>query len=308
MRWTWNRLRSAVQSTMSRHGSGQRQRSRRAKARTVRPLVEPLESRSLLAVITALQSGLWSDAATWGEHAPPTAADTAIIPSGASVTLNANPTVAGMTIQAGGRLSFDPSSTHVLSSSGNIEVAGVLQMRPASAALRHELSFVGIVESNFVGGGEAVLASDVGLWVVGDGQLDAVGADKTPWTHLSAAATVGATTITVDDALGWRVGDLISITPTLSPSHNGSNLSWTAYDDRTITAVSGNTITLNAALTYDHPVVNNTWYAEVLNLSRNVKIHGASSTSGRSHIMFTEITQPQELRNIEIYNMGPRKD
>ncbi|HZN37075.1 MAG TPA: G8 domain-containing protein [Pirellulaceae bacterium] len=296
MRWIWNRFYS-------------RAKPRRARARAVRPLVEPLESRSLLAVVTALESGLWSDAATWDGNAPPTAVDTVVIPSGANVTLNANPTVAGMTIQAGGQLTFDPNATRVLSSSGNIEVAGMLQMRPASAAIRHELSFIGIVETNFVGGGEEVLASDVGLWIVGPGQLDAVGADKTPWSHLSAAVSAGATTFTVDDATGWRVGDLISITPTSPPSHSGSNLSWTAYDDRNITAISGNTITISATnpLTYDHPVVNDTWYAEVLNLSRNVKIHGTSSSSGRSHIMFTEITQPQELRNVEIYHMGPRK-
>jgi hypothetical protein len=315
MRWMlnqriWNQLHRALGESLSQLRTQARAPARRAKARTIRPLVEQLESRSLLAVIAASQSGLWSDPSTWGGHAPPAAVDTAVIPLGTNVTLNANPIIAGMTIEEGGQLTFDPSATRVLASSANIEVAGVLQMRPASAAIRHELSFVGVVETNFVGGGEEVLASDVGLWIVGAGQLDAVGADKTPWTHLSAAVTAGATTFTVDDATGWRVGDLISITPTLPPSHSGSNLSWTAYDDRTITAISGNTITISSTtpLTYDHPVVNGTWYAEVLNLSRNVKIHGASSTSGRSHIMFTEVTQPQEIRNVEAYHLGPRKD
>src|SRR5262249_56548326 len=43
-----------------------------------------------------------------------------------------------------------------------------------------------------------------------------------------------------------------------------------------------------------------------LNLSRNVKIHGSST--GRTHIAFTVTTQPQTVRNVEIYNTGPRKD
>src|SRR5262249_46800222 len=78
------------------------------------------------------------------------------------------------------------------------------------------------------------------------------------------------------------------------------------YDERTITAISGSTVTLSSPLTYDHPVVNGTWHAEVLNLSRNVKIHGSST--GRTHIAFTMTTQPQTVRNVEIYNTGPRKD
>ena len=119
----------------------------------------------------------------------------AIVPSSAraeNVTLNTNATVAGVTIQSGGQLTFDPNATRVLSSSANVEVAGgILQMRPASSAVKHELSFININEANFVGGGEVVLASDVGLWITGAGKLDAVGSDKTAWTHLSAGADRG---------------------------------------------------------------------------------------------------------------------
>ena len=85
MRWTRTRSRPVVPTSGSKHG------------RAVRPHLEELEGRVNPSVVTATQSGLWSAASTWGGLAPPGAADTALIGSGISVTLNANPTVAGMT-------------------------------------------------------------------------------------------------------------------------------------------------------------------------------------------------------------------
>ena len=108
MRWTRNRSRSVVPTSRSTH------------ARAIRPNLEELEGRFNPSVVTATQSGLWSAAATWGGLAPPGAADTALIGSGINVTLNANPTVAGVTIDTdqsshgrrksghGGRHAADP--------------------------------------------------------------------------------------------------------------------------------------------------------------------------------------------------------
>ncbi len=157
-----------------------------------------------------------------------------------------------------------------------------------------------------------MLATDVGMWITGDGMLDAIGTSKTPWTNLTGSANVNDTSITVDDATGWQVGDSLVITPTQAPT--AGNASWNGYDERTISSISGNTITLDSALSYDHPEVNNTWTAEVLNLTRNVKIGGTGDGSadpannGRAHLMFLSTNNAQTVKNLELHDMGPRYD
>ena len=77
--------------------------------------------------------------------------------------------------------------------------------------------------------------TDVGLWVVEGGLLDAAGAEKTAWTHLAEAALAGDTTVVVDDATGWEVGDEVVITltePVTVDEH------WLHHDRRT-TASTG---------------------------------------------------------------------
>jgi hypothetical protein len=279
---------------------------------TPRPfLLEALEARSLLTAIT-VGSGPWNDPSVWQSGLIPVAGDDVIISAGHNVTYNdTTPDVlASLTID--GKLAFSPSLTLELKSKGNIQVTdtGELEMRPLSVNQAHTVTFVAVDESKFVGangpaGGMVVVASDVGLWVTGGGILDTIGSEKTSWTNLTGSATAGQTTITVADASGWRVGDAISIAPTIDPTFTNS---WSAYDERTITAVSGNTITLNSALTYAHPMVNNTWTAEVLNLTRNVVIQGTApdTVAHRAHIEFLMTTKAQTMRNVELRYMGPK--
>ncbi len=77
------------------------------------------------------------------------------------------------------------------------------------------------------------------------------------------------------------------------------------FEERTIKAVAGTSITLSSGASRTHPVVNNQWTAEVMNLTRNVRIEG--TTSGKGHI-FIRSTQPQYIKYTAIRNMGARKD
>jgi hypothetical protein len=53
-----------------------------------------------------------------------------------------------------------------------------------------------------------------------------------------------------------------------------------------------------------HPLVDNQWKAEVLNLTRNVMIEGTAR--GRSHV-FLRSTRPQTIKNVALRYMGPRQ-
>jgi hypothetical protein len=220
----------------------------------------------------------------------------------------------GKTIPAGRRLRFDPNvSTTVTVSGGNLIVEGVLEMRPAAPGVVHTLRFTNIREAAFVGGGDVVVASDRGLWVMGAGVLDAQGTPKTPWARVAQAISVGQTTILLDrDPVGWLVGDRVTVVPTETPNVSKH---WTHYDERTITAISGRSITLNSGCSWPHPTVTipadaktgypgATYGAEVLNLTRDVTIEGTSA--GRSHI-FIRSTRPQHISHVAIRHMGPRQ-
>lgn len=205
------------------------------------------------------------------------------------------------------RFRFDPNVSTTVSVSGNVVVEGILEMRPARPGVVHKLRIVKVNEARFVGGPTMEpLRTDPGVWVVGAGKLDLAGTAKLPWARASAGIPAGATTITLDaDPLGWRVGDVVVITPTLPPTDSAF---WKAFDRRRVVGIAGRTITLNQPTQYAHPAVEvapgRVIGAEVLNLSRNVRIQG--TRKGRSHIMIMG-KKPQSLRYVSIRWMGPRK-
>src|SRR5262245_52191163 len=94
--------------------SGQRSTTAGTPSLPFRPRLESLDARIAPAVITAAQSGLWNAGSTWTDGVVPGAGDSAVIGSGNNVTLNTNATIAGVNVQAGGQLTFDPAATRVL--------------------------------------------------------------------------------------------------------------------------------------------------------------------------------------------------
>jgi G8 domain-containing protein len=262
-------------------------------------LVGPMLSKA-----AAQGAALWSKPDTWGTGGIPGRATNVVITK--RVLLDVDATVAGVRIEPGGELIFDPNASRTLESLGNVENRGRLELRPGSPKVIHRLVFIGVREQSFKGGGMSPVASDVGLWTVDGGILDITGSPKLAWTRAAGGIDVGARTITLSsDPSGWRVGDEIVLTPTVSPAILNHSL---AYDTATISAISGRTITLSVATTYAHPAVPVTpdkiLTAEVLNLTRNVRIEGTAS--GRAHV-FCRSTQAQTIRHAAIRYMGPRQ-
>ena len=89
----------------------------------------------------------------------------------------------GFTVPAGESWVFDPEVDTTVTVSANVVVLGQLVMQPASEDVEHVLVFEGVDETAFVGGGMDPVASDVGLWVMGDGQLLIEGEEKTAWGY-----------------------------------------------------------------------------------------------------------------------------
>jgi hypothetical protein len=95
-----------------------------------------------------------------------------------AVTVTGSVQVAGVTVEAGGRLAFDPNGSAELTSTRNVVVNGTLSMRPASSSVVQTIRVAGVDAARIVGGGMDPVDSDVGLWVMGAGQLDLAGTPR----------------------------------------------------------------------------------------------------------------------------------
>ncbi|OQP47369.1 hypothetical protein A4H97_07660 [Niastella yeongjuensis] len=264
----------------------------------------PRQTFALEGSISTVKSGSWSDPGTWGGKLPvPT--DIPLISSGHTVTYDlTTASYAGVAVSSGATLQFDSNKSTTLQSTGNVVVEGKLTMRPSSASVIQKLQFININESKFVGGGMDVLTTDVGLWAMGSGILDLIGTKKTAFVRAAGSVALGATTINLNSSpAGWQVEDEISIAPTESPTVGNAYLS--GFDERTIKSISGSSITLSAGTLRAHPQINNMWSAEVINLTRNVRIEGTAN--GRTHI-FIRSSVPQTISNIQVRYIGPRKN
>jgi hypothetical protein len=245
----------------------------------------------------------WSDPDAWSDGVPGPK-QVAVVTK--SILLDVDVEVAGVVVERGAQLIFDPAASHRLKSSGNVVVRGRLVMHPASAAIDHRLVVTGAEESAFVGGGMDVLASDVGVWVMGSGRLDLAGTPKLAWTRVTGAVEKGASTVTLEaDPAGWRPGDEVVLTPTLDPQATDH---FAAFDSARIRAISGRAVTLDRATRFAHPSVDlgdrRLLTAELVNLTRNVAIEGVPGR--RAHI-FIRSNRPQSLKWTGIRHVGPRK-
>lgn len=109
------------------------------------------------------------------------------IPAGQSLILDKDLSL-NEALEVEGVLVLDPMRNVTLTTNRNIIVTGNLISQP-DPAVTHTIRFTGIDESKFVGGGDTVLDSDIGMWVMGAGQLDLIGAVKDGWKLLGSDAT-----------------------------------------------------------------------------------------------------------------------
>jgi hypothetical protein len=237
----------------------------------------------------------WSDPATWPNKKVPAAGSKVEIASGKNVILDVSPpALGGVTIN--GKLTFADNADVELTTEW-VMIHGELAI--GTEAKPHTRKAT-ITLANNVKDEEMMGMGDRGIMLSG-GTLNLHGNQKNAWTKLSATAAAGATSIQVLNASGWRVGDEIVLASTdYDPKQ---------AERRTITAVSGNNITLDKPLAYMHfgkITFDVDERGEVGLLSRNIKIQAsadAEQTYKGGHIM-AMVTSKVFVEGVELNRMG----
>jgi hypothetical protein len=246
------------------------------------------------ATISSVSSGNWSDPNTWGGTIP-SSTDLPKISTGTVVYADTSVTVAGMEVE--GMLSFVPTISVTIQSTKNIVVTGTLEAIIPNPLITQTIKFIGINETNFVGGGMDVLATDIGIWVMGAGKLNLEGAYRTPYVHADTSIASGTNSILLKETpVGWKVGDELTIAPTTNSTR--------VFDETTIQSLNQKQLGTSSNIGHAHPKINQKWTAEIINLTRNVRIEGTAT--GRTHV-FIRSTQPQRILNTQLRYVGPRK-
>jgi hypothetical protein len=238
----------------------------------------------------------WSDPATWPNKKVPAAGDKVIIGKDKDVVLDVSPPpLGGLSID--GKLSFSNNADLELTTEW-IMLHGELVI--GSEARPHTRKATITLTDNVKG--EEVMAGmgDRGIMIAG-GTLNLHGSLTNTWSKLSATANAGATSIQVLDARGWKVGDEIVLASTDFDPRQAER--------RTISAIRGNTLTLDRKLDYMHfgkITFGVDERGEVGLLTRNIKIQ-ASEDAAQSyfggHIM-AMASSKMFVSGIELNRMG----
>jgi cell migration-inducing and hyaluronan-binding protein len=244
----------------------------------------------------AVRGGQWSDSSTWSGGAVPQAGAIVSIGPTREVVLDVSPP--GLNgIHVDGKLSFSNDADLELTTEW-ITVRGELAI--GTEANPHTRNATITLTDNVKG--EDIMAGmgDRGIMISG-GTLNLHGDTEHTWTKLSETAEAGSTQIEVLDASGWEVGDQIVLASTdFNPRQ---------AETRHITAIRGDTVTLDQPLEYMHfgeITFGVDERGEVGLLTRNIKIQ-ASPDAAESFFGGHMMAMPGSemyVEGVELTRMG----
>src|SRR5580704_13453389 len=233
-------------------------------------------------ISSAASAKRWSDPATWPDKKVPAKDAVVTIERDMDVVLDVTPpALHGLTIN--GKLSFADNKDLELSTEW-IMVHGELEIGTEAKPHTHQATITltdNIKDEDFggLGGNDR---SDRGIMLMG-GTLNLHGTEKNSWTKLAQTAAAGTNTIQVLTPGDWKKGQTIVLASTDFDPHQA--------EERTIAAISGNTITLDKKLDYMHfgkVTFDVDERGEVGMLSRNIVVQAspdADQTLFGGHIM-----------------------
>ena len=185
----------------------------------------------------AMHQSRWSDPRSWPDGKVPGEGEAVTIPRGRDIVLDVSPPwLRSLTVN--GRLSFSDARDLALETDWIYLAGGELDIgSEARPYTRHAT----ITLTDKVPGEDINTMGDRGIMLLA-GTLNLHGDRTNAWTKLADTAKAGSTRIQVLDARGWRKGDVIVLAST---DYNPRQA-----EERTITAIDGNALTLDKPLAY----------------------------------------------------------
>ena len=245
---------------------------------------------------SSAQASRWSDPASWPDGKVPGAGDAVTIGRDKAIVLDVSPpALRSLTID--GKLSFANDRDLELTTDWIYLPGGELDIGSEAHPYTHKAT---ITLTDTVPNEDINTMGDRGIMML-NGTLELHGDRTNTWTKLAHTAKAGASRIEVLDAAGWRKGDVIVLASTDFDPHQA--------EERTVTAVSGNALTLDKPLAYMH--FGEVTYGvdergEVGLLTRNIRIQAsadAEKTYFGGHIMAMPGSQVH-VSGVELYRMG----
>jgi hypothetical protein len=242
----------------------------------------------------------WSDPATWGGSLPQ-AGQSVSIPAGRTVVLDVpSPALATLTIE--GNLIAAHDRDAVLSAEIIMVHGGSLRIGCADDPYLRNATIT------LTGAPSNASPHDMGTKVLGamaGGRIELHGRPVRGWTRLAANTAAGATQVSVVDAAGWRVGDRVVVASGSTEPNQA--------EARSISAISGNTLTLDQPLATPRLGVLRTVDGRVLDLrtevgllSRNITVQGdtASDATRFGGHMMTMAGSQVRIDGVRFLRMG----
>ena len=254
-----------------------------------------LSGHAVVEAQEAVNGGLWSDPATWSDREVPGEGDAVTIGEDIEVVLDVSPPPLHG-IRLNGKLSFADDRDLELTTEW-IQVRGELEI--GTEASPHTRNAT-ITLTNNVPDENLEEMGDRGIMMM-HGTLSLHGDRENAWTKLAETAEAGSTRIDVLDASDWRVGDEIVLASTdFNPRQ---------AETRHISAISGNTLTLDQPLEYMHfgeITFGVDERGEVGLLTRNIKVQASADAEDSylgGHIMAMD-GSTMNVAGIELTRMG----
>jgi hypothetical protein len=263
---------------------------------------------------TSVGSGNWSSGSTWSGGSVPGAGDRVVIGAGHTVTFDASSTPSLYCLGIRGTLNFR-TDTNTSLRAGTILVYDVGHLivgttaNPVAANVTAEI----VIANQPLNLGSDSGQYGTGLLAFGEWKMH--GAVKTPtYMRLSAEPLAGQSTLSLAQSVsGWRVGDQIVLPDTRQLSFSEWEFNYVTFvsqtEERTITAISGNQITLNSPLQYNHYGARNSitnaldFLPHVGNITRNVVIRSEAPTGTRGHTLAT-VRADVDIRYSQFKQLG----
>jgi len=241
----------------------------------------------------------WSDAATWPDKKVPGKDAVVTIEKDMDVVLDVSPPpLHGLRIN--GKLSFADNKDLELTTEW-IMVHGELEIGAEASPHKRNAT---ITLTNNVPGEDIETMGDRGIMMMG-GTLSLHGTEKNSWTKLTKTAAAGSNTIEVLNPGDWKKGEQIVVASTDFDPHQA--------EERTISSISGNKITLDQKLQYMHygqVTFGVDERGEVGMLTRNIRIQAspdAEQSFSGGHVM-AMAGSTMQVSGVEFFRMGQHEN